>query len=136
MLSKNVLLIGALLLVVIVVQGDIDSRCLGCICQVESGCSPKKCAWDVNSISCGYYQLKKVYWVDCKSPGESFESCAASKACSEKCVRAYMARYASRCTGNREPTCEDYARIHNGGPNGCKNSNTNGYWKKVSDCYS
>lgn len=125
-----------LLSVIAIAQAGIDSRCLACICQVESDCSPKKCAWDVNSLSCGYYQLKKVYWIDCKSPGESFESCAASKTCSEKCIRAYMDRYARRCTGDREPTCEDYARIHNGGPSGCKNSKTNGYWDRVSACYS
>lgn len=128
--------IVVLLSVITIAQAGVDSRCLTCICQVESDCSPKECAWDVNSISCGYYQLKKVYWIDCKSPGESFESCAASKACSETCIQAYMDRYARRCTKGREPTCEDYARIHNGGPSGCKNSNTNGYWARVSACYS
>ena len=134
MSSKKLLLIGALLSIVVFVQSEIDSRCLECICKVESRCSPKPCAWDVNSLSCGYYQLKQDYYTDCGSPGQSWRTCAADKACSESCIRAYMNRYARRCTGNREPTCEDYARIHNGGPNGCQNSNTLGYWQKVSAC--
>jgi len=27
--------------------------------------------------------------------------------------------------------CESYARIHNGGPRGCTNPNTMGYWNKI-----
>lgn len=118
------------------VNGNIDSTCLGCICKIESGCRSIPCQWDVNSISCGYYQLKEVYWIDCGKPGNSFRRCALDKICSEKCVRSYMNRYAKRCTGGREPTCEDYARIHNGGPSGCKRSSTLGYWAKVSRCYN
>ncbi len=133
-MSKTMLIICGLLFIVIAVNADIDDQCLACICQVESNCSPIGCKWDVTSLSCGYYQLKKDYWTDCGSPGDSFETCAADKDCSEECVRAYMTRYAKRCTGGREPTCEDYARIHNGGPNGCKRSSTDGYWAKVSNC--
>ncbi len=136
MVLKNMWIIFGLLFLAIIVNGNIDNKCLACICQVESNCSPKKCAWDVNSLSCGYYQLKENYWIDCGSPGESFEACAADKDCSEECVYAYMDRYATRCTNGREPTCEDYARIHNGGPQGCKRSSTDGYWKRVSACYS
>ena len=32
------------------------------------------------------------------------------------------------------PICEDYARIHNGGPNGCNSGSTDEYWSRVSDC--
>ena len=41
-----------------------------------------------------------------------------------------MNRYATFQRLGRFPSCEDYARIHNGGPNGYKQSWTNGYWKK------
>jgi hypothetical protein len=136
MVSKNILIICGLLLIAAIVKGDIDDQCLACICQVESNCSPLPCAWDVNSISCGYYQIKQDYWIDCGSPGDSYETCAEDQDCSEECVRAYMNRYATLCTGGQEPTCEDYARIHNGGPQGCQSSSTDGYWDKVSACYS
>ncbi|CAF0814912.1 unnamed protein product [Adineta ricciae] len=118
------------------VFGQVDRKCLDCICKIESGCRPLGCAWDVNSNSCGYYQLKQVYWIDCYSPGGSLEACSKDKACSEKCVQAYMARYGTRCTGGRAPTCQDYARIHNGGPNGCKITATQGYWNKIAACYN
>jgi len=67
------------------------------------------------------------YWVDCGRPGDSLEACGKNKACSNQCIHAYMRRY---CTGGRAPTCEDYARIHNGGPIGCRESVTIPYWKK------
>jgi len=44
---------------------------------------------------------------------------------------AYMARYATKERLGREPTIEDIARIHNGGPNGYKKPSTDKYWKKV-----
>ena len=132
----NVAIAGLLVLIPLLANANIDARCLACICQVESNCQPLRCRWDVNSNSCGYFQLKNGYWKDCGSPGGSLEACAADKACSERCVRAYMQRYASRCTGSSAPTCRDYARIHNGGPNGCKLSGTVGYGNKVISCYS
>lgn len=129
------LIICGLLLIAAIVKGNIDDQCLECICEIESNCSPLPCAMDVGSISCGYYQIKNVYWIDCGSPGASYESCAEDQICSKKCVRAYMNRFATLCTGGRTPTCEDYARIHNGGPQGCKSSSTIGYWNKVATCY-
>lgn len=42
-----------------------------------------------------------------------------------------MSRYATTKRLGHAPTDEDIARIHNGGPNGHKNPNTEGYWKKV-----
>ncbi|CAF1473427.1 unnamed protein product [Adineta steineri] len=135
MISKA-LIICTLLLIPLIVKANIDDRCLACICQVESGCRPLSCTWDVYSNSCGYYQLKQGYWQDCGSPGGSLEACAADKSCSDRCVRAYLQRYGTRCTGGRTPTCQDYARIHNGGPRGCTSSGTIGYGKRVNSCYS
>jgi hypothetical protein len=133
MFSKA-LIVCVVLIVSLTVNATITDRCLSCICKVESGCRPAKCKWDVYSNSCGYYQLKSGYWKDCGSPGRSFESCAADKSCSERCVRAYMQRYANRCTQGRTPTCQDYARVHNGGPNGCRSSSTINYGLKVAAC--
>ena len=54
--------------------------------------------------------------------------------CSKKCVRNYMARYWKSCTGGRPATCEDYAMLHNGGPNGCHDQKARDYWKLVEHC--
>ena len=42
-----------------------------------------------------------------------------------------MERYATKIRLGHDPTDEDIARIHNGGPNGYKNPNTVQYWEKV-----
>jgi hypothetical protein len=44
---------------------------------------------------------------------------------------AYMDRYATVERLGREPTAEDIARIHNGGPDGYKKASTKAYWAKV-----
>jgi hypothetical protein len=115
--------------------GYLTENCLDCICQVE-GCQRQigKCRWDVNSESCGPFQIKKVYWDDCNVKGGDWKTCAKQDLCSRDCVRGYMQRYANRCTGRRTPTCEDFARVHNGGPKGCQKSYTDGYWSKVQRC--
>jgi hypothetical protein len=58
-----------------------------------------------------------------------YETCTKDYTCSYNCVQKYMARYIkfSGCPKN----CESYARIHNGGPRGCTNPNTLGYWQKM-----
>ncbi|XP_061178316.1 lysozyme 3 [Saccostrea echinata] len=110
-------------------SGIVSQHCLQCICNVESGCKAIGCHFDVNSDSCGYFQIKEGYWHDCGSPGSSWRSCANDLACASKCVQAYMSRYIgfSGCSHS----CESYARIHNGGPAGCRHSNTAGYWSHV-----
>lgn len=44
------------------------TNCLSLCFQVEGGSSG--CNWDVNSDSCGKYQIKLPYWIDCGRPGE------------------------------------------------------------------
>nr|XP_022306814.1 lysozyme 1-like [Crassostrea virginica] len=109
--------------------GMVSQQCLKCICNVESGCRPIGCHWDVNSDSCGYFQIKRAYWIDCGSPGGDWKACANNLDCSSQCVQAYMARYHhySGCSNS----CQSFARIHNGGPRGCRHSNTAGYWRRV-----
>ena len=43
----------------------------------------------------------------------------------------YTGHYATAERIGREPTIEDIARIHNGGPNGWKKKSTEAYWHKV-----
>jgi len=113
----------------------ITQKCIDCICQIESQCNENiGCVMDVGSLSCGAYQIKEPYWEDCGRPGGDWQSCAKTKTCSVTCINAYMDRYATECTGGRTPTCQDYARIHNGGPTGCKETSTEGYWGKISAC--
>ncbi|XP_064603168.1 lysozyme-like [Liolophura sinensis] len=131
-----ILKLVALFACVAYASAAISSSCLACICEVESNCRALSCRMDVGSLSCGYYQIKSAYYSDCHSPGSGWQSCSSSKSCADQCVRNYMARYGTYCTGGRTPTCEDYARVHNGGPYGCRHSNTLGYWQKVQACLS
>ncbi|XP_072170398.1 lysozyme-like [Diadema setosum] len=118
----------------------VPSDCLHCICVVESNCKMPSpvCQMDVGSLSCGPYQIKQGYWLDARLKGGdldgSWQACTATFDCSERCVQGYMARYAVYGRLGHTPTCEDFARIHNGGPNGYKNPNTLGYWNKVKNC--
>lgn len=64
---------------------------------------------------------------------EGWQPCTMYMDCSETCVQAYMARYGTWCTEGRTPICEDYAKIHNGGPTGCRLSLPD-YWAKVKAC--
>lgn len=41
----------------------IDDRCLSCICKVESNCRAVGCNMDAGSLSCGYFQIKKPYYI-------------------------------------------------------------------------
>ncbi|XP_041359938.1 lysozyme-like [Gigantopelta aegis] len=125
-----VLLVGTLG----VVQAGISDKCLACICQVETHCKYTPCHPDVGSLSCGPYQIKEPYWEDCYKPGKGWKPCALDFQCAAKCVRSYTGRYGQYCTGGRIPTCEDYARIHNGGPLGCRKKATLGYWERVKKC--
>lgn len=117
---------------------EINRKLLDAIKKVESG-------GDVDAIgdrhlsnkAYGPYQIRDPYYRDALAAnpklGGSFDNVKGigSEAYSERVMRAYMGRYATRSRLGREPTDEDIARIHNGGPNGWKNANTEAYWKKV-----
>ncbi|XP_041453503.1 lysozyme-like [Lytechinus variegatus] len=119
----------------------VPDDCLACICIVESsGCQMPNpiCEYDVGSLSCGPYQIKKGYWTDATRSGGSlmgsWRECTASFECSEKTVQAYMTRYATTERLGETPTCEHFARIHNGGPRGHTRASTLAFWKKVNKC--
>ncbi|XP_063961092.1 lysozyme-like [Lytechinus pictus] len=126
--------------------GDpVPDDCLACICKVESGCKMPNpvCRDDVGSLSCGPYQIKEAYWIDAQEQkkkddggrlGRSWKACTADWSCSEEAVQFYMKRYATKKRLGETPTCEHFARIHNGGPNGHTSSSTKPYWKKVKNC--
>ncbi|KAK2150981.1 hypothetical protein LSH36_380g01052 [Paralvinella palmiformis] len=123
---------------------SFTQNCLDCICQTE-GCMAYegRCYWDVYSDSCGPFAIKLEYWCDanniypCTSAyDQEFRDCTMYYDCAVDTVNGYMRRYGEYCTGGRTPTCEDYARIHNGGPKGCTCDCTDGYWDIVNSCCS
>jgi len=63
-----------------------------------------------------------------------YRTCTKQMRCSQQCVRQYLSRYADTCTEGRTPTCQDYSRVHNGGPDGCRHSDTLSYWQRVENC--
>ncbi|VDI74514.1 Hypothetical predicted protein [Mytilus galloprovincialis] len=111
------------------ILAGISNKCLACICKVESGCKRNiGCRLDGGSYSCGPFQIKNVYWKDCYRPGRGYRQCANNYYCAKRCTKTYMRRYGGRRCGT---TCEDYARMHNGGPTGCRKSSTRSYWRKI-----
>nr|XP_022303900.1 lysozyme 1-like [Crassostrea virginica] len=109
--------------------GIISQQCLMCICNEESGCSPNECHWDVNAESCGYFQIKRRYWVRCRMQGGDWKRCANNLLCSSRCVQRYVARYYPR--SGCSSSCQTFARIHKGGFQGCRYSNNADYWSRV-----
>ncbi|XP_041478549.1 lysozyme-like [Lytechinus variegatus] len=124
----------------VILPTPVPSDCLKCICIVESGCKMPNplCQVDVGSLSCGPYQLKQDYWNDAKFKGGdldgSWRKCSADFGCSGDAVQGYMARYAVERRLGHIPTCEDFARIHNGGPDGFNKTSTLKYWARVKEC--
>jgi hypothetical protein len=130
---KDICIVIVVLATIAHASANLSYNCMKCICEVE-GCESKvgSCKLDVGSLSCGPYQIKEPYYNDCYKPGSGWKECTKSMACSETCVQKYMARYALNCKPN--PTCETYARVHNGGPLGCRNLATMDYWNTVNAC--
>uniref|UniRef100_A0A0N5AUU4 lysozyme n=1 Tax=Syphacia muris TaxID=451379 RepID=A0A0N5AUU4_9BILA len=114
--------------------------CIDCICQHESGCRAIGCNMDVGSLSCGYFQIKKPYYIDCGQPGKksgestetAWKRCANDLSCAKTCVNNYINRYKGMCSGVGE--CQRMSRLHNGGPSGCKYSSTVSYWNAIKSC--
>nr|AYC12388.1 lysozyme 2 [Sinonovacula constricta] len=117
--------------------GPVEDDCMSCICTMESGCNPLDCRMDVGSLSCGYFQIKLPYYQDCGQPRSDlgWKGCSNDLTCAATCVQNYMRRYVGR--SGCSPTCQTYAREHNGGPIGCRRSSTLKYWealKKIPGC--
>ena len=102
------------------------------MCKVESNCDPTKVG-KANEI--GWYQILPCFWQDAvehdPSIGGEYEDVAKNKEYAEKVILAYWDRYATMKRLGRNPTDEDRARIHNGGPNGWNSNKTIDYWRKV-----
>ena len=125
-------------------QNVPSERLWNAIQKVETGgeYDPEIAIGD-NGLSIGPLQIQRAYYNDAVQYDSSLQSGQYSgytyKNCmgpgsfeySKKVGNAYMARYATAKRLGHTPTDEDFARIHNGGPSGWKNSATLGYWHKV-----
>lgn len=127
-----VALLGFSLLLSTLANADVPQRLLNAIRIVESGGNDNAVGDGGKAI--GPYQIWRSYWKDAlehdPSIGGSYENCYERKY-AERVVQAYMARYANERRLGHEPTFEDIARIHNGGPNGHRKRATIPYWNKV-----
>jgi hypothetical protein len=83
-----------------------------------------------NGKAIGPFQIWEVYWKD-SGISNAYQDVRKIDI-AKKCVEGYMSRYAKTHWSNSMSISdiEICARIHNGGPNGYKNSNTLGYWNK------
>ena len=129
---SSLVLLGASIAITTLAQADVPRRLLNAIRIVESGGNDNAVGDGGNAI--GPYQIWRNYWKDAvdhdPSIGGKYEDCFDQKY-AEKIVNAYMDRYAIPRRLGHDPTFEDIARIHNGGPNGHRKKATVSYWEKV-----
>ena len=111
---------------------------LKALALVESGGNPQ--AVGDGGASWGMYQLQAAYVQDASEWGLSngvidtpFDhSDAFNPKRAETIIYCYLKRYATPKRLGRQPTMEDLARIHNGGPNGYRKTEaTQPHWNKV-----
>jgi hypothetical protein len=105
------------------------------IIQVESG-GDDNAIGDRHLINKAYgpMQIRKPYVDDVNRIYKTTyraEDCLGNRDLSIDLFKKYMAIYATAKLLGHEPTQEDMARIHNGGPNGWKKLSTVPYWYKV-----
>ena len=119
----------------------ISQELFDAIRQVETGgISDYLNAVGDHGASIGPYQIMVGYYNDAvqKNPslsdgGKTYQNCKGQGSIeySKRVMQSYMDRYATAGRLGHSPTDEDIARIHNGGPNGYKNPNTEQYWERV-----
>ena len=111
---------------------------LKALALVESGGNPE--AIGDGGASWGKYQLQAAYVQDASEWGlangviaKPFKhEDALNPERAELIIYCYMKRYATPKRLGRQPTMEDWTRIHNGGPNGYRKLEaTQPHWNKV-----
>ena len=98
------------------------------------------CAIRENGRSLGAYQIMEAYYNDAvefnprlRDERQTYENVwgKGGSDYSEEVIMSYMGRYATPKRLGRDPTYEDIARIHNGGPCEYERNGTIPYWNKV-----
>ncbi|CAH1802236.1 unnamed protein product [Owenia fusiformis] len=115
--------------------------CIDCMCKA-SGCEKYlgKCTNDGGTWRCGPMWISEAVWNECGRPKGDWKSCARdSVSCTKQCVRNYLNKYRTRCTGKPadQITCEEDAKLYMAGPpNGCKSTASwaTNYWNSVKEC--
>ena len=106
----------------------------------SGGCRDPLNAVGDSGTSIGPYQITRGYFSDAASfnpsllnGGKTWESTKGpgSLEFSQMVMQSYSNRYCTEARLGREPTFDDFARMHNGGPNGHRNPNTLMYLEKV-----
>lgn len=114
---------------------------LDAIREVETGGHPDPAnAVGDNGLSRGPYQISEAYWRDAwehTGVEHMYRELAGDDGWSRITVLRYWLRYMpvnfsimTRGVGMIE-NCEALARVHNGGPGGCRKKETAGYWLRV-----
>ena len=115
---------------------------LKAIRSVETGdCADPLLAVGDGGRSIGPYQIMESYYADALQFDPtlpSYESLQGPDGFSnsERVMQAYSNRYTTEARLGRKPTFEDFARNHNGGPNGYKKESTTRYFERVKKCLS
>ncbi len=121
---------------------EIDPKLLEAIAKVES--NNDVCAIDKNKEAYGIYQITKPYWDDAlefdpllceEGPFPNNVFGIGSEEFATMVVESYICRYATEERLGHQPTNEDIARIHKGGPDGYMNGITEGFWDEVESAY-
>jgi len=105
------------------------------IMMIESGGDPAAIGDNGNAV--GAFQIWPIYVEDVnRIYGTSFTLADRyNKATSAKITYLYLSHYGSAERLGRQPTAQDWARIHNGGANGHKKHKTLKYYKKFLTTY-
>lgn len=114
-----------------ILMTEVSDRLLEAMIQVES--SGDDHARGDGGRSWGCLQIRQEYVDDVNEyAGTSYtHDDAFDREKAKDMVRKYMQRYATKRRLGHDPTDEDIARIHNGGPNGYNSPNTQHYWSLV-----
>ncbi|CAH1802769.1 unnamed protein product, partial [Owenia fusiformis] len=75
--------------------------CIDCMCEA-SGCQKYlgKCTNDQGTWRCGPMWISEAVWNECGKLKGDWKSCARdSVTCSKNCVKNYLNKYRTRCTG-------------------------------------
>lgn len=122
-------ILGVMLMATAVQAVEVTDLFLGRIAWVESRCNPS--AINFSSNAYGMYQIRALYLQDANMLlGTAYTlNDMLDPVKAEKVVRAYLghwgAKFAKR--NGRQPTEEELARIHNGGPRGAERDCTLAY---------
>lgn len=109
-------------------QPTLD-QLLDAIQLVETGGEPNagRDATGDHGGALGPFQIHRAYWIDSGVPGR-FEDCRDNDY-ARKVVKAYWKRWCPKALERVD--IETLVRIHNGGPDGMRETCTQAFWKKV-----